>query len=335
MKDSYYGYRHPAIISPILSQNMVFSGNSVDGVVAFDQKTGQQKWRMTFKDGTEGLAVDSKTGLYFGTNNGQFYHVNASTGAILWSVSIGAEAVSAPLVQGEFVYYLAGNGALYCIEKETGRVLWVKSRTPKDVLTVRGTTSPVFFDGKVGVGYSDGFFVAYTAVDGSVAWEKQLGDSRKFNDVDAKPTLTEKCILLSNVGESLFCLDKANGTVLWRLDEGGSAHPAAIVGEAVYYSTENSVLKVDLKSGKLLKRFNQDKKWGQVSGVSAYKNWLVFGLSEGPVVLMDRETGDWVDQFHTGRGVSIMPTLTLKPAEIYVVSNQANVYKLKIVSNTR
>jgi hypothetical protein len=72
-----------------------------------------------------------------------------------------------------------------------------------------------------------------------------------------------------------------------------------------------------------------------VSGVSAYKSWLVFALSEGPIVLMDRETGDWVDQFHTGRGASIMPTLVPSKAEVYVVSNQANVYKLKIVSNSR
>ncbi len=314
---------------------MIFSGNSVDGIVAFDQKMGHQKWRMNFKDGTEGLAVDGKTGLYFGTNNGHFYHVDASTGATVWSFLIGAEAVSAPFIQGEYVYYMAGNGSLYCLEKETGRVLWVKSRTPKDALTVRGTTSPVFFDGKIGVGYSDGYFVAYTAVDGGVAWEKQLGDSRKFNDVDAKPTLSERCILVSNIGEALFCLDKANGTVLWRLDEGGSAHPAAVVGEFVFYSTENSILKVDLKSGKLLKRFDQDKKWGMVSGVNAYKSWLVFALSDGPVVLMDRETGDWVDQFHTGRGASIMPTLVLNSAELYVVSNQANIYKLKIVTNAR
>ncbi len=131
----------------------------------------------------------------------------------------------------------------------------------------------------------------------------------------------------------MFCLNKANGTALWRLDEGGSAHPVTVVGNAVYYSTESSVLKVDLKSGKLLKRFNQDKKWGMVSGVSVYKSWLVFALSEGPVVLMDRETGEWVDQFHTGRGASVMPTL--KDTDVYVVSNQANVYKLRIVSNKR
>ncbi len=335
MNDSYYGYRHPAVISPILSQNTVYTGNSVDGIVAFDQKSGHQKWRLSFKDGAEGLAVDSKSGLFFGTNNGYFYHVNAATGAIVWSFPIGTESVSAPLVQGEFIYHMAGNGSLYCLEKETGRVLWVKSRTPKDTVTVRGTTAPVFFDGKIGVGYSDGYFVAYTAVDGGVAWEKQLGDSRKFNDVDARPTLSEKCVLVSNVGEALFCLDKATGGILWRLDEGGSAHSPAIVGEAVFYSTENAILKVDLKSGKLLKRFVQDKKWGVVSCVTAYKNWLVFGLSEGPVVLMDRESGEWVDQFFTGRGVSIVPTVVISTGEVYVVSNQANVYKLKITSQKR
>jgi hypothetical protein len=44
---------------------------------------------------------------------------------------------------------------------------------------------------------------------------------------------------------------------------------------------------------------------------------------------MDRDTGAWDDTFATGRGVSAAPTV-LENGEVYVVSNQANVYKLYV-----
>lgn len=335
VSDGYLGYRHPAVISPVVRNGLVISGNSVDGIKAFDQKTGYEKWKLFIKNGTEGLTVDDKMGLYFGANNGQFYHVNAETGKVVWSFPIGSESVSAPLVQGNFIYHMAINGSLYCLEKETGRVLWVKSRAPKDSLTVRGTTPPLFFDGKIGVGYSDGYFVAYTAVDGALAWEKLLGDSKKFNDIDAKPVVTDQCLLVSNVSESLFCLDKASGNTIWRLDEGGSSQPAFATNESIYFSLEHAVLKVDPKSGKIKKRFDFDKKLGMVSGVVGYKNWLLLGLSEGPLVLMDKDTGEWVDRFESGRGISVPPTVLTDTGEVFIVSNQANIYKLKAVARRR
>lgn len=330
VSDNYLGYRHPAVISPLLQKNIVITGNSIDGLTAFDQKIGNQKWKVSIRNGTEGVAFDENLGVYFGANNGQFYHVNGETGAIVWSFPLGSETVSSPLVQGNFIYHMAINGALYCLEKESGRVIWVKSRSPKDSITVRGTTPPLFFDGKVAVGYSDGYFIAYTAVDGGVAWEKQLGDSKKFNDVDAKPTITDHCILVSNVGESLFCLDKANGNTIWRLDEGGSSQPASFAGDTVFYSLDHAILKIDLKSGKIKKRFDIDKKWGVATGSAVYKKWLLFGLSEGPLVLMDQDSGQWVDTFFTGRGISVSPTVVANSGEVFVVSNQANIYKLKV-----
>lgn len=328
--DSYLGLRHQAVISPLVYDGQVFAGNSIDGLKAFNAKTGNEQWKFTLKEGLEGVAVDEKgSGVYFGSSNGQFYHLQKETGAVVWSFPLGTESVSAPLIMGNFIYHMAGNGTLYCLEKETGRVIWVKSRSPKDNVTVRGTTPPIFFDGKIGVGYSDGFFVAYTAVDGGLAWEKQLGDSKKFNDVDAKPQIAENCLVLSNVSESLFCLDKATGNIIWRVDEGGSSQAAALVDEFVFFSTNNAILKIDLKSGKVLKRFDIEKKWGMLTGAVPYKNWLLFGLSEGPLVLMDRDSGQWVDTFFPGRGLSIAPTV-LASGDVYITSNQANVYKLKV-----
>ncbi len=330
--DSYYGALQPAVITPQVQKDILISGNSIDGIQAFHAKSGNSLWKLPLKNGLEGVTFDDKNNVYFGADNGQFYHLNGLTGEVIWSFSLGSESVSSPLIQGNFIFHTTMNGSLFCIERETGRVLWVKSRPAKDSVTVRGTTSPVFFDGKVAVGYSDGYFVVYTAIDGSVAWEKALGDNKKYNDVDARPIVTDKCILVATVAETLFCMDKANGNIVWRLDEGGTSQTVCVENDTIYLSQENAILKVNLPSGKVIKRFPIDKKWGMVTGAALYKNWLVFGLSAGPLVVMDKESGEWVDTFASGRGITAIPAVS-DTGEIYITSNQANVYKLRMVLN--
>lgn len=325
----YLGYRPPAMISPVLLGDSVISGNGVDGISAFNRKSGKVLWKLPIRNGAEGVFADSKSGVFLGGNNGKFYYLNPETGAVQWSYSLNSESTSAPLVQGNFIFHMAMNGAFYCMEKESGRVLWVKTRPPKDAITIRGTTQPVYADGKVFVGYSDGYFVAYNAVDGGIAWEKPLSDNKKFNDVDARPAITDSCIVVANYSDTLYCLDRATGATKWSLNEGGSSQPIQVSGNDIFYSTESAVMIVDLTSGKPRKRWNIDKKWGQPTAAFPYKNWIVFALSEGPVVLMDRDTGAWDDTFFTGRGVSAAPTV-LENGEVFVVSNQANVYKLRI-----
>jgi len=319
------------MITPVVMDEKVITGNGVDGVMAFSKKSGHMIWQKPIRNGAEGVFADSKSGVFLGANDGKFYYLNPENGKTQWSYSLGSESTSAPLVRGNFVYHVAGNGAFYCLEKESGRVLWVKTRPPKDAITIRGTTPPVFADGKVFVGFSDGYFVAYNATDGGIVWEKKLSDNKKFNDVDAKPALTETCIIVANYADSLYCLDKANGQIRWQLNEGGSSQPIYVSGSDVIYSTESAILIVDVNSGKPRKRWNIDKKWGQPTMATPYKNWLVFALSDGPVVLMDRDTGAWDDTFYTGRGVSAAPTV-LESGEVYIISNQANIYKLNIGS---
>jgi len=331
---SYMGYRHPATISPVLMGDAVVSGNGIDGVMAYNQKTGNLIWKLPVENGAEGVYADKKNGVFLGANNGKFYYLNPENGSTQWSYSLGSESTSAPLVQGGFVYHMAMNGAFYCLEKESGRVLWVKTRPPKDQITIRGTTPPVFADGKVFVGYSDGYFVAYNAMDGAVAWEKQLSDNKKFNDVDARPAVTDTCIVVANYADTLYCLDRASGAVRWQLGEGGSSQPINVAGSEIYYATDQAVMIVDLASGKVRKRWNVDKKWGQPTGLVPYKHWLVFALSEGPLVLMDRDTGAWDDTYFTGRGITAEPTVA-ENGDVYVVSNQANIYKFRIESRDR
>lgn len=329
---AYMGYNHPAMVTPIVTKNIIVTGNGIDKVAAFSRKSGHQLWEKTVKQGTEGIYFDSQNGVFFGGNDGRFYSVELQTGRLDWNYPLNSESTAAPTVQGKFIFHMAMNGTLYALEKESGRVLWVKSKPLKSALTVRGTAQPIFSDGKIYAGHSDGMFTAYNAADGSVVWEKQLSDKNKFNDIDSRPVVTDNCILVASYSEALFCLDKTTGATKWMLSEGGSARPIFVEGQNVFYTTDTAIMIVDLNSGKVKKNHKVKSEVGIPTGAIPYKSWIVVGFSDGPLALVDKDSGEWVDTFYPGRGVSATPALDATKGEVYVVSNQANIYKLKIKS---
>lgn len=325
----YLGYRHPATISPIIYKDLVIEGNSIDGLYAYYKKSGHQAWRLEIENGLEGLYLHEDK-LYFGANDGKFYQVDAATGEEQWSLPLQSESTTAPLVQGNFIFHLAMNGSLYALEKGSGRVLWVKTRPPRDPLTVRGATQPLFDDGRLYVGHSDGYFSAYQASTGGRIWEKRLADNKKFNDIDARPVITNKCILVSNYSDTLYCLNKGNGQPLWKLRESGGFQPLHMSGDKLLYSTLDAVLMIDADSGKVLKRHKVDKHLGHPTTAIPYKDWLIVGYSEGPIVIMNSSNGKIQDRFFPGRGIMAPPTVDVKTGSVYFISQGSNLYKLNV-----
>lgn len=328
--DKYMGQRYQASVTPVLSPDIIVTGNGTDSVVAFSRESGHQVWKKNIRYGTEGLFFDQEKGVFFGANDGRFYNVDLATGVLGWNYPLNSESTAAPLIVGQYVYHMAMNGTLYAIEKESGRVLWVKAKSLKSNLSIRGTAQPVFADGKIYAGHADGMFTAYNAVDGAIVWEKQLSERSKFNDIDARPLVTEECILVATYSEALYCLDKTNGDTRWVLNEAGSSRPITAEGRHIFYATDEAVLVIDLGSGKILKTHKTKPGFGMPTGAVPYKSWLIVGFNDGPLVLMDKETGEWVDTFYPGRGVNATPALDEKKGEVYLVSNQANIYKLRI-----
>ena len=105
----YLGYKLNHIMAPILYKKLVVQGNEVDGLVAYDKKSGRQKWRINIDGGVTSDAKLHKDILYFGAGDGFFYAVDLSTGTKRWTFPIRAEGLGAPLVEDGVVYFLAGN----------------------------------------------------------------------------------------------------------------------------------------------------------------------------------------------------------------------------------
>ena len=99
-------------------------------LVALDSKDGSKAWEMLTAGWVWGVPALDNGVLYFGDQEGQFYAVDASNGALVWQKQPDAgenrAIVAAPLVTAETIFVVNKAGALYAFDRETGNQRWLQ-----------------------------------------------------------------------------------------------------------------------------------------------------------------------------------------------------------------
>ncbi len=147
--------KYDRVFEPIVLGNTLFVGfNDSDKVVAFDTKTGAEKWR-AYVDGPVRFPPAAQDGkVYFVSDDGFLYCVNAETGAEIWKFRGGPSdrrilgnerlistwpARGAPVLRDGTVYFAASiwpfmGTFIYALDAETGDIQWVNDGTGADYL---------------------------------------------------------------------------------------------------------------------------------------------------------------------------------------------------------
>ena len=326
----YLEFRNPHRMTPVLTENLVIQGNGTNGIKAFERRSGNQVWSMALQNGVEGGAALDEDKLYFGSNNGKFYCLEVASGKVLWTIELNSESLTRPTVFGPHVFHVTGNNTLYALDKTNGQTLWVKTNAAKSNMTVRGQTAPVYDQGVLYLGFSDGSFSAINAQNGRELWSKRIGDDKKFNDVDATAVITQNCLLVASYANSLYCLDKSNGAIRWRHDVGGF-HAVTVDGDRIFYPTGDGEIHIlDSASGKLLKKIVKLK--GLATTINILGEYLIYGESEGALVVRNKTNLNQVAEFFPGLGLFAKPQVDVKSAQIYFVSNDANLFRMDLTN---
>jgi outer membrane protein assembly factor BamB len=328
----YLGFRRLNRFSPIALDRMIIQGNSIDGVSAYDRKNGKLIWRMTLENGVEGGAAVASSGgqdkLYFGASNGDFYCLNVADGKVLWSTPVRTETLAAPTVDEGVVYFQTGTDVVYALDAETGKQLWVYNRQVTGNFSIRATSRPTVYKDKLLVGFSDGFVVALKKRDGGVLWERKISQSGRFRDVDSTPIVDEGQVFVSSYDGALVALELESGDRNWTIERGGYV-PVSLQRDRIYYATtDGEILFLDKKSGKQISAIRVNK--GIATQPILFKGLMVYGESEGALVVADAETGAPVGRFESGLGLLARPTVLEGSGEAFFISNSAHLYAMKL-----
>jgi outer membrane protein assembly factor BamB len=249
--------------------------------------------------------------VYFGSDDGNLYAVNAQTGRLIWKFATLGIVRSQPAVAGGLVYFASDDGYVYAVDAQKGLQAWrpeIGDALARQAREKLGTdaenhagwdykqSSPVVAEGQIYVGSLDGSVYALAADIGHVTWTYKTGGK-----VRATPVVTDGTLYVGSWDKSFYALDALTGEMRWKTPVGGELQSTALVAKGLVYtaSRKASVVALEAQTGALKWEFSYGPNmWVESSPVLA--NGMIYIGSSGSkiVVGLDSQTGKQFTLFH-------------------------------------
>lgn len=254
------------------------------------------KWRFATGDRIAGSAVMHDGVLFFGSDDGHVYALDAATGGQRWKHRTGGPVPSTPAVAHGRVYVASYDGRIRALDAATGELVWrfatagerrfeakglhgmlPKAQTFPDPFDVY-LSSPTVVDGVVYIGSGDGHVYALDAADGSLRWKFDTGEVVHASPAVARVGATgnDALVVVGSWNSRLFALEAKTGAERWRFQagvdpvmfnqQGFQSSPTIALdgrgGGTVYVGGRDShVYALDLASGAERWRFSTGFSW--------------------------------------------------------------------------
>jgi outer membrane protein assembly factor BamB len=318
--------------APAVWADTIYIGSASGQMFALRASNGKVRWRKQV--GAIGCAPLVSAGiLYIGTSEGTLIALDAQTGKEKWRYQSRGPIEQTPVASGDYI--IASNEAdqVVAVDAVTGKFKWqYKSETPEEY-TLRGHAGVLVDGDLLYTGFSNGTMVALRKDTGSVAWSTSLkGDADRFVDVDATPLVLGDAVYTSSASGGVYALDKKTGLVRWRVPFWDIALPSsqgnvggiASDGKTLYVSVADlGTYALDL-SGNILWRVGA-LGGGEPATPVIFSDLLVYSLASDGLFLANRRTGETLEYFDPGDGISAQPTIT-GDGRLFVMSNRGILY---------
>ena len=273
--------------------------------------------------------------LYVGSNDGNLYALDATTGNLKWNFTIGGKISSSPAICDGTVYLQSNlqDKNIYAIDSDTGTLKW-KFKTEMVIDDV--ASSPVVVDGTVYVGSSDhsdslwGSVYALDAYTGDLKWKF----TNKFDTFVSSPAVSGETVYVGSTGGTLYALDKDTGTIIWEFNAGGGnirSSPAVSNGvvytSCQYFPRINKIYAISAFNGTLKWEFSMESDGPEYSSPAIYNNIIYTGSDDGHIYALNADTGDLKWKYKTGYCAYSSPAIS-SDGTVFIGSYDGNIYAL-------
>lgn len=183
-----------------------------DGVIAYDVRTGRQKWRFQnpapWSTAIESIAISGGL-LYASVQTGfEMHALSTTTGKRVWKANIYPYSFSGgPTISGSRIY-IGCSGRLCAIDKTSGKLIWRSA----DEESGSVFAAPAVHDGRVYLGVGSKL-KAYDAATGALLWSNQTVNAA----YQSSPVAAAGRVFAADVqGGALRVFDAKTGTLLWQ-----------------------------------------------------------------------------------------------------------------------
>ena len=264
-----------------------------------------------------------------------------------WAVFFGAGInkrdlmLAAPVSGKNAVFVMDTHGKVSAFNLQTGKRLWENSLTA-NIGGFKDTKSRAS-----GLAFDDSTLFATTGFGGVFAMNAETGAPkwRKIMEspIRIAPTVTANMLLIQNVDNRLYALDKSNGQELWRF---GVAHEDTVIagGASPAYDAEDNVVVAGFSNGEIvvlnaavgtplwsqmLVSNKQARSTTEINTIGAYpivEDGIIYAISNSDMtVALDMRTGDKLWEKEIGSTQNML----LSGDYLFIISNKNILYAVE------
>lgn len=224
---------------------VVYFGSEDGNLYALDAQTGKLKWRYQTGDSIYSSPTVANGMVYFGSHDNKLYAVDAATGELKWSYKTQDFINSCPAVANGIVYFGSADNKLYALDAITGELKW-SYKTRGRVLC-----SPSVEAGIVYCGSEDGYWYALDGVTGKLRWQYKTESDNGYST----PGVAAGLVYFVNEGENkIYALDALTGKLKWDYSsqsEFGISRSATLMEGIPFFGDENDIWALKPATGEL------------------------------------------------------------------------------------
>jgi outer membrane protein assembly factor BamB len=322
--------------SGALAAGKLVIGSRAASVVGVAPDTGHIDWVTPVSGGVDSEArFDPGHGqVYVGADDGTFYAIEPSGGAVRWTYHGKGAFERAPEVGTDLVYAASAADRIVALEAATGKWRWQYERDIPEGFTIHGYAGPRLREAQLLTGFADGYFVALASTSGEVLWARSLAmASDQFVDVDTTPAMLPasqgSAALVSSYSGGLYAIDPRDGGIKWRLGVEGVGD-VTVSGDRLYFVAARQGLHAAESDGRVIWRQGLTEA-GDLTRPVVVGGYLVFSGSRAGLFVVNRATGELVEIFNPGHGICAAPTIDEAARRLYVLSNGGALYRLDLI----
>ena len=288
----------------VVDSDGIFSFSSNGRINSFSH-LGKSNWETDLKINLSAGIGKSFGSLFVTTLDGGIYSLNSDNGNLEWSSSVNGEILSVPSSNGDIVAVQTTNGKVTALNLRDGKFRWeYVSVLPS--LSLRGTSTPVFDNSDLYVGFANGNLAKIEPRSGVVQWEvpvtisKGASEIERLIDVDSRPSISSGIAFAVSYQGDISAINVRSGGVIWR-ENISSTKNILESNRNVFLVDEDSEVKAfsGLTGISLWK--SKDYRKRDLTAPVKIGNYLVVGDFEGYLHFLNIENGKTEGRFRAGR----------------------------------
>lgn len=311
-------------IGPAIDQGNIYIAAANGDVEAYTLEDGDDIWDVELDVELVGGVGAGEGLVVVGSVDGQLIALDQQTGERRWQVQVKGEVLAPAVIAKGHVFVQTLSGRLLALNIEDGSEHWVyNSSVP--VLTLRGTSTPVFDRDQILAGFANGRVMAFDIETGGINWDTRISlaqggtEIERLSDVDGELLKTNALVYAVSYQGQLTAISLDNGAMRWA--EKASSYVGMAEGFGnVYVVTDKGSVKAFDKNGQGMRWRQDELRNRRLSGAVTLGSYVIVADFEGYMHALSQVDGRIIAREKVD-GDGVQARILVKDQTLYIYGN--------------